>query len=236
MIEPSGTGTRSAVPSSLPFMRLEHEARGPGRAGRGRDDVDGGGAGPAQVAVGAVDQLLVARVGVHGRHQALLHAEGVVEHLDHRHEAVRGARGVGHDLVRGRVEGVVVDADHERGVGAGRGADTITRRAPLEVGGRLVPVGEDAGGLDDDVDAEIAPRELLRVALGEDLDGVAVDVDAARPTALTSLGSCPMDGVVLQEVGDGVDRAEVVDGDDVDVGALLAWRPGRSCARCARSR
>ena len=33
VIEPSGTGTRSEVPSSLPFIDSQHEAGGPGRAG-----------------------------------------------------------------------------------------------------------------------------------------------------------------------------------------------------------
>ena len=61
------------------------------------------------------------------------------------------------------VERVVVDADDERGVGVGRrGGDDHARRAGLEVGRRLVAVGEEAGRLDDDVDAEVAPRQLLR--------------------------------------------------------------------------
>ena len=51
-----------------------------------------------------VEQVLVVRVGVDRRHQALLDAERVVEHLDHRHEAVRRAGRVGDDHVlrRGR--------------------------------------------------------------------------------------------------------------------------------------
>ena len=161
VIEPSGTGHPQRGAVELALHRLEHQAGGPGGAGRGRDDVDGRGAGPAQVLVGAVDELLVAGVGVDRGHQALLDAERVVEHLDHRDEAVGGARGVRDDLVLGRVERVVVDADHEGGVGAGAGAETIDERgAGVEVGGRLVPVGEEAGGLDDDVDAEVAPRQL----------------------------------------------------------------------------
>ena len=165
VIEPSGTGTRSDVPSSLPCMRLQHQARGPGGAGgRGRD-VDGGGPGPAQVGVGAVDQHLVAGVGVHGRHEALLDAEGVVEHLDQGHEAVGGARRVGHDLVGVGVEGVVVDADDERGVGPlRRGRHDHPGGAGIEVLAGLVPVGEEAGGLDHDVDLEVAPGQLLGVA------------------------------------------------------------------------
>ena len=59
------------------------------------------------------------------------------------------------------------------------GAETITNGAPASrCSGRLVAVGEEAGGLDDDVDAEVAPRQRLGVALGEDLDRLAVDLDA----------------------------------------------------------
>ena len=112
-----------------------------------------------------VDELLVAGVGVDRRHQALLDAERVVEHLDHRHEAVRRAAGVGDDLVDLRVERGVVDAHHERPVGAGRRRrDDDERGAGLEVGGRLVAGGEEAGRLDDEVDAELAPRQLGGVA------------------------------------------------------------------------
>jgi hypothetical protein len=41
----------------------------------------------------------------------------------------------------------------------------------------LVRVGEEAGGFDDDLRADGSPVELGRVALGEDLDLLAVDGD-----------------------------------------------------------
>jgi hypothetical protein len=41
----------------------------------------------------------------------------------------------------------------------------------------LVGFGEAAGRLDDDVDAEVLPRQLGRVADLQDLDGLAVDDD-----------------------------------------------------------
>src|SRR4029077_20078261 len=127
---------------------------GAGSPGRCRGDVDGGGAGPAQVAVGTVDERLVAGVGVHRGHEALLDAERIVEHLDHRHEAVGGAGGVGHDRVGGGVVGVVVDAHPEGGGAPGRGGrDDDELGAGLDVGRGLVAVGEEPGRLDDDVDA-----------------------------------------------------------------------------------
>ena len=78
-----------------------------------------------------------------------------------------------------RVEVGVVDAHHERAVGAvGRGRDDDERGAGVEVGGGLVPGGEEAGRLDDEVDAEVGPRQLGRVADLQHLQLVVADLDA----------------------------------------------------------
>ena len=55
---------------------------------------------------------------------------------------------------------------------------TFLRRR-RRVAARLVGVGEEAGGLDDDVDAEVPPGDVAGVAFGEDLDRLAVDLDGA---------------------------------------------------------
>ena len=165
-------------------------------------------------------------VGVNGGHHALLDAEGVVEHLDHRDEAVRRARRVRDDLVGVGVERVVVDADHERGVGpVGGRRDDHPGRAAVQVGGGLLLGGEHAGGLQDDVDAEVAPGQLGRVALGQELER-AVALDRDRVVGVRDLGAeAAHDRVVLEQVGHGADVAEVVDGDDLDVGTLGVDRP-----------
>ena len=61
---------------------------------------------------------------------------------------------------RGRVELVVVDPDHEGGVGVARaGAEMITRLAArLRWAAAVVPGGEAAGRLDHHVDPELGPR------------------------------------------------------------------------------
>ena len=80
--------------------------------------------------------------------------------------------------------------------------------------------GEEAGRLDHDVDAELAPGQGGRVALGEDLellavgdDRVAVDLDPA--------GVAAEDRVVLEQVGHRRRVDQVVDGDEVDVRVRL---------------
>src|SRR5699024_3696001 len=93
-------------------------------------------------------------------------------------QAVRGAGGVGEDVVlRGVVVGVVHTHD-EGGVHvlARRGDDDLLG-AGVEV--RLGGVTGDkaARGLDDDVGAELAPGQLGRVLLGDGADLAATDAD-----------------------------------------------------------
>src|SRR5437899_1659830 len=100
----------------------------------------------------------------------------------------------------------------------GRGRDDHPLGAGLQVGGRLVPRGEEAGALQGNVDAQGLVGQLGGVADGGDLDRpqahvdrVAVDVDEA--------GEAAVDAVVAQEVGVGLDGAQVVDRHHLDVAA-----------------
>ena len=134
------------------------------------------------------------------------------------------------------VERVVVDADHEGGVGAGgRGRDDHARGARLEVGRGLVAVGEEAGGLDDDVDAEVAPRQLLGVALGEDLERVAVDLDAVVGGLRPRRRGGRVTESYLSRWAIVSSDAEVVDGDEVDVGPGLLGGPEEVAADAAEA-
>ena len=74
------------------------------------------------------------------------------------------------------------------------------------------------GRLDHDLGADGAPVQGARVALGEDLHLVAVDDDAVLGRDDLALVG-PEDRVVLEQVGERLRIGEVVDGDDVDVGA-----------------
>src|SRR5207302_11345995 len=104
-------------------------------------------------------------------------------------------------VVRAGVEGVAVHADDEGGVATlGRGGDDPAGSARLDVHGRLVAVGEDAGGLDHDIDAELPPRQGLGISLGQDLEGVGADGDAVAGD-LDLLVEDAVGGVVLEEVG-----------------------------------
>ena len=98
----------------------QHQADGLRGPGRRRDEVDRGGACAAQVLVRRVLEVLVGRVGVDRRHQAVLDADRVVDDLGRRREAVRRARRVGDDVVLVGVVLVEVDPEDDRDVLVGR--------------------------------------------------------------------------------------------------------------------
>ena len=123
VIEPVGTGARIAMPSSLPFSSGMHERRSRARRrSRSGSMLIAAARSTPQVACpcGMVEDLLVVRVRVDRRHEAVLDPEVVVEHLRHRRDAVRRARRVGDDVVLLLVVRVVVDAEDDRHVGVGR--------------------------------------------------------------------------------------------------------------------
>ena len=103
----------------------------------------------------------------------------------------------------GGVVQALVDAHHDGDVLVrGRGGDQDLLGAGVDVLLRSGGLGEEAGGLDDDVDAELAPGQVGGIALGEDLDDVAVDDDVAV-LDLNGFGQAAADGVVLEAGGRG---------------------------------
>jgi hypothetical protein len=109
--------------------------------------------------------------------------------------------------------------DHGRvGIGRGRRDDHLLG-ALREMLGGVVALGEEAGRLDDDVDAEIAPRQLSGIALREHLDLAPVD-EEPRVAHLHGSRIGPEDRVVAQQVGERARVRQVVDGDPLDLGRL----------------
>mmetsp|Transcript_24577 Transcript_24577/g.60396 ORF Transcript_24577/g.60396 Transcript_24577/m.60396 type:complete len:490 (-) Transcript_24577:33-1502(-) len=214
-----GHAQRDAVELALELG--EDEGHRLGGAGGGGHDVEGGGAGAAEVAVGRVEDALVARVGVGGGHEPLDDAELRVDHLDEGRQAVGGAGRVGDDLVAVLVV-VVVDAHDVRGdvVALGRRRDDHLLGARLQVLGRARGVNEHPGALDHQLHAQLLPGQLGGVAARHDLDHLAVDGDVRVVHHLHHGVERAEDGVVLHQVGRLLDTAGVVDGDDVQVGGL----------------
>ena len=132
--------------------------------------------------------------------------------------------GVADDVMGRRVIALFVDAEDDRDVLAlGRGADDDLLGAGIDMRPRLRGIGEDAGALEDDVDAEVAPRQGGRVALGQDLDLAAVDDD--RRVAGTDVARVGAIGrVVLEQERVHLRVDQVVDGHDLHVRGTLDER------------
>ena len=97
------------------------------------------------------------------------------------------------------------------------GALMRTFLAPaVDVAGGRGGVREPTGGLDDDVDAQVAPGQLGGLLLGEDLDLLAVDDDRGVGVLDRALEGA-VGRVVLEEQRVHLGRHEVVDGHDLDV-------------------
>jgi hypothetical protein len=125
----------------------------------------------------------------------------------------------------GVVVALEVDAEGDGHVRLlGGGGDDHLLGAGLEVLGGVGAGGEEAGRLDHDVDAEVAPGQSGRIALGEDLDLVAAGDDRVA-VDLDPAGVAAEDRVVLEQVGHRGRVDEVVDRDEVDVRARLLGGP-----------
>src|SRR5690606_26856880 len=81
---------------------------------------------------------------------------------------------------------------------------------------------EQAGAFEHDVDAQLAPRQFRRVALGANLDAIAVDHEVARLDH-DFTREAAMHGVVAGQVRVGFRIAEVVDRDHADLVVALRF-------------
>src|SRR5690606_8301296 len=121
------------------------------------------GAAPVQILVHLVEAGLVVGIAVNGGHHAAFDADGIVQNLGDRHQAVGGAGSVRyHQHVLGEL--VVVDAiDHGQiGAVAGR-RHQHALGAGGQVCGSLVLGREDAGAFQGDIHAQFLVRQLGRV-------------------------------------------------------------------------
>ena len=118
-----------------------------------------------------------------------------------------------------------VDPEGDRHVRLlGRSGDDHLPRSRLEMLGGVGAVAEASARLDHDVDAEVAPGKQRGIGLHRRDDPAAVDDD--RPVGnLDRPGERPVDGVVLEQLGEHRRLGDVVDRHPLDVGAGLVSGP-----------
>ncbi|SRR6266566_7963628 len=88
-------------------------------------------------------------------------------------------------------------------------------RAALEVTGGIVP-GAELGGLDHDLGAEVAPVDFRGVAVREDRDRPAADLDRACGVADRPL-EATIGRIELEQMRQGSGVGDVVDRNDLDL-------------------
>ena len=80
---------------------------------------------------------------------------------------------------------------------------------------------EQAGGLHHVLSFQLAPGDVLGVALGENGDFLAVDHDGVLGVADLSL-ALAVHSIILQHIGQVISGAQVVDADNLDLGVIQA--------------
>lgn len=178
-------------------------ADGFGGAGAGGDDVFCGGSCAAEVfLVRPVNEVLVCGVAVRGYHDASFDGVIVVQDFGEGGQAVGGAAGVGDNVVFVFVVLVFIDAEDDGNVRVfGWRGDEDFFGAGGEVLFGVVPVAEEAGAFEDDVDVEVFPGELAGFFLRKDFDGFAVDDEVVFVVGYL-VGGDAVDAVVFEEVGE----------------------------------
>src|ERR1700683_179511 len=76
--------------------------------------------------------------------------------------------------------------------------------------------GEESGRFDDHLNAEFFPRKLRGVALGDNLDHLAIDGDRAGAFGADILNQGAMDRIVLEQMSEGRGAGDVIDGHDLE--------------------
>src|SRR5579862_2291284 len=104
--------------------------------------------------------------------------------------------------------------------GSVAGAEMTTLRAPACRCFGAFAVGEEAGRLDRDVDAELLPRQVAGILLGEQRDRAPADGDGTV-AELDRNVELSEHGVVLEQVRHRLRVAEVVGGHDLEVATEL---------------
>ena len=224
-----GGGNSESHTSELAVKLGDNLTDGLGGTSGGRNDVAAGGSAssPVLTTLGrTIDGKLVHGDGVDRGHETLLNTELVVENLGDGGEAVGSAGSVGDNRHVGGIL-VVVDTDDEDGsviLGRSREDDLLGTALNMEL--TLLLGEEDTGGLANVVSTNGAPADLGGVSLVEDLDEVAINLDATIDL-LDGAGESTVDGIVLEEIGEVVDIHEgIVDSGDHSL--VLVAKEGRS--------
>ena len=86
--------------------------------------------------------------------------------------------------------------------------------------GRLFLIGENAGAFHHHIDTHIAPGQLVRIALGEHFEGAMADIHHVAINFYVSI-EAPVHRIIFKQMRVRRDRTEVVDGDQLQIPAVV---------------
>ena len=157
---------------------------------------------------------------MNGGHDAGNDRESLVQGVGHRSQAVGGA-GSSRDNLVILGQGLLVDrVDDGLQVVAGRSRDNDLLSASSDVSHALLFAGVEAGALQNNVNADLAPRAILSILNGVDFDLLAIDDDGILSSfdgvlVLTDLAQeRALSGVVLEQVSQHLGAGQVIDGNN----------------------
>src|SRR5207248_5169992 len=212
-----GRGHTHGVAVELAFQLRDNEMqcfRGTGGTG---NQVQGSGARATQILVRQIKQPLIVGVGMDGGHCAAIDAESVLKNFGDGREAIRGAGGVGNDVMLRGVVALVVDPKNEGGVGAVRGRrDNDLFHGGAEMLLRVRAFGKEAGGLHDDFRADGSPIEFGGILDAEHREATTVYRDAVVGMS-HFVRQIAEHRIVFQQVRECFSVGDVVDGNELNI-------------------
>jgi hypothetical protein len=110
----------------------------------------------------------------------------------------------------------MIHAETQRDVSPIRGrTDDDFLRARRQMHRGLVARGEESGRFDHHLHAELAPRQLGRIAFGEDLEGVRIDHDLIA-LGLDRMAQIPVDRIVFKQMRERRRVGDIVNRDNLE--------------------
>ena len=159
-------------------LELGIDERDRGRApGRGRRQRQHGGAGTPEILVRRIDHHIGVGGIMDGGDLAVADADGFVQHLHHRRQAVGGAGCRGEQAMLPWLIEMIVDTDDniERASLLHRGGDDHALHAASEVAVELLGLEEFAGAFEHHIAAEVAPGDGIGGRFGTEADTAIAD-------------------------------------------------------------
>jgi len=166
--------------------------------------------------VGKIQYALIVCVGVDCREKGIVDAEGLIQHLDQRRQAVARAAPMADDTMFGEVESSAIHAHHQGQIRIVHwiGHQHMTH-PPLEEARQFLAGGALAGALQNDPCTQLGEEIGGGPGFSDYGDALAVQQEGRRIPGNREIGLA-VHGIVGDEVGQGPDIRRILHGHNLD--------------------